>query len=146
MNRRIILTRGHGFNMGTFGSLHMPDGFGCVTVERPWQGNKVSQSCIPQGVYKMRQRNSEVVRRTTGGRYAKGWEVVGVPERTFIMFHPGNSIDDTEGCIMPGREFSAWDGKWTVTNSQDTFDKLMKVLGGADEWDLDVRYFFPEYP
>lgn len=143
--RPIILTRGHGFDMGTFGSLHMPDGFGCVTAERPWQGNKVRQSCIPPGVYTMRQRNSEVVRRTTGGRYTKGWEIQDVPERSFIMFHPGNTIDDTEGCILPGESFSAWNNMWTVANSQATFDRLMKVLGGADEWTIEIRYFFPEY-
>lgn len=143
---RLLLTRGHGFEMGTPGRLRLPGGFNCYTMERPWLGNKVSESCIPPGVYPLRYRNSEVVRRTTGGRYSKGWEVADVPGRTFIMFHPGNTIDDTEGCILPGYALSAWDGLWTVTKSRDTFDHVMRVLGGRDEWEIDIRYFFPEYP
>lgn len=142
----VILTRGHGFDMGTFGRLIVPGGFECFTCERPWLGNRVSESCIPPGVYDLAMRNSEVVRRTTGGRYSRGWEVTGVDGRTYIMFHPGNTLDDSEGCILPGESLSAWDGKWAVTNSQGTFDRLMKVLGGAENWTLEIRYFFPEYP
>jgi len=98
---RIILTRGHGFEMGTPGRLEMP-GFECHTMERPWHGNRVSESCIPPGVYPLRKRRSEVVRQASGGRYPEGWEVQDVPGRTFIMIHPGNTIDDSEGCILPG--------------------------------------------
>lgn len=145
MTNRILLTRGHGFNMGTFGQLSMP-GFDCHTLERPWLGNRKSESCIPPGVYTCRLRNSEVVRETTGGTFSKGWEVTGVHGRTWIMIHPGNTIDDTAGCILPGDAFSAWDGMWTVTNSRDTFRALMDALSRADEWRLDIRYFQPEYP
>lgn len=146
----IILTRGHAFEMGTFGKWHMPDGFECCICEPPWKGNKIGQSCIPPGVYTLERRNSEVVRRTTGGRYTKGWEVTDVPGRSWVMIHPGNVIEDTEGCLMPGDEFGGWTTpngyRWAVLHSHKAFDQLMSVLGGADSWTLQIRYMNPEYP
>lgn len=146
----IVLTRGHAFDMGTFGRLAMPDGFSCVVCERPWQGNKRRLSCIPPGTYELAMRRSEVVRATTGGKFSKGWEVTGVPERDHIMLHPGNTIDDTEGCLLPGESFGGWtvedEYRWAVTHSQRAFERLMSVLGGADSWTLEIRYAFPEYP
>lgn len=142
----IILTRGHVFEMGTFGELRMPDGFSCYTCERPWQGNRTRESCIPPGVYELRQRNSDLTRRLTNGRYSHAWEVQAVPERSAILIHPGNSIEDTEGCILPGKTFGCWDGLWTVAHSQKAFDQLMKAMGGADSWTLEIRYAHPAYP
>lgn len=146
---RLILTRGHAFGMGTFGMLTGP-GIECLTCERPWRGNRVSESCIPPGVYDMGLRRSTVVEETTGGDYLTGWEVKDVPGRSYIMFHPGNTIDDSEGCILPGRSLSAWEVKgkmrWAVTESRDTFERLMEQLGKRDHWVIEIRYFFPEYP
>lgn len=146
---RILLTRGHGFEMGTPGKLAVPavpDAPTFVTMERPWKDNMVYVSCIPPGIYPLRKRTSEVVRRASNGQYARGWEVCDVPGRTYIMIHPGNSIEDTEGCILPGEYFSAWDGRWTVTNSRGAFHVLMDALSSRDEWEIDVRYFDPEHP
>ena len=116
-------------------------------LELPWRGNEPRRSCIPEGVYTMRLRQSQVVTRTTGGRHAQGWEVQEVPGRSFIMFHPGNYTRNTDGCLLPGRRFS-----WTsaegfmVTDSQITFEALMNCLSAQQEWNIDIRTNRPEYP
>lgn len=116
------------------GELLVTDGadelFECVTIERSWQDNLVSESCIPEGNYELRRRRSGVVERTTGGEYLEGWEVTGVPGRTYIMIHPANYADQLEGCIAPGAEIP--ERRMMVTRSGDTFRGLMKHLAGED--------------
>lgn len=145
---KIRLIRGHAFEMGTPGRLILPSGWECSTMERPWLDNETYVSCVPPGRYPLRLRHSEVVRRASKGRYAKGWEVADVPGRSYIMFHPGNTIDDSEGCILPGRVFSAWmveeEMRWAVTSSQDTFAELMRELNNNLEWEIEIKYFDPE--
>lgn len=47
-----------------------------------------------------------------------------VPGYEGILFHPGNSAEDSIGCILLG--YNTVKGK--VTQSQDTFHKLMAIL------------------
>lgn len=123
--------------MGTFGRLSV-DGWSCYTVERPWLDNKPRVSCIPAGAYHLRPRQSGVVTRASGGRYTRGWEVCDVPGRTYIMLHPGNTLDDLEGCIAPGAALGMVAGKWAVMSSRDTFAALMSQLAGRDEWGIEI--------
>src|SRR5690554_237346 len=95
-SNHLILHRGY-TPRGTFGELITPQQR-LITLELPWRANQRSVSCIPEGVYSMAQRRSGVVERTTGGKYRHGWEVQGVPDRDYIMIHPGNIVDDLEGC------------------------------------------------
>ena len=131
----------------TLGRLELPGGETFYTLERPWKGNRTNVSCIPEGVYDVDMRASGVVSRTSGGEYNRGWEVTDVPERTYIMFHPGNYAHNTEGCILPGRGFS-WHNKHgpMVTHSRDTFRRLIEALGVRDRWSIDVRVATVEYP
>ncbi|MFT0140767.1 DUF5675 family protein [Alcanivoracaceae bacterium MT1] len=132
--------------MGTFGRLELPSGAELFTVERPWVGNRTRESCIPEGWYPLRMRDSGVVSRSTGGEYSRGWEVCDVPDRTWIMIHPGNTKDDLLGCIAPGLGLGNVAGKWAVTSSRDAFRRLMGELAAGDEWGLRVTQFRPEYP
>lgn len=124
---------------GTFGRL-LVGGKEFFTVERPWKDNEKNKSCIPEGQYTLRQRDSGVVSRSTGGAYSRGWEVTGVESRSFIMIHPGNTIDDLEGCIAPGKALSVLSGKWSVSSSRPAFDELMKLLSGQDEWTFTINF------
>lgn len=123
--------------MGTFGRLTVNDKQ-WYTVERPWEGNKQQVSCIPEGVYTLRQRASQVIARSTGGAYARGWEVTGVPDRSFIMIHPGNTMDDLLGCISPGKILTSLKGKWAVGSSRPAFDEMMAEMASQDEWELTI--------
>lgn len=124
---------------GTRGRWEMPNGTGWWTIEMPWRGNAVGESCIPEGVYTLRKRRSGVVERSTGGEYLFGWEVCDVEGRTYIMVHPGNTILDLEGCIAPGIGRGTLYDLPAVTNSQIAFDELMAALEVREEWTIDVR-------
>ena len=123
----------------TFGKLIVPDGWYCYTLENPWLYNAPETSCIPPGVYKLHQRLSPIVERTTRGKFNVGWEVSGVPGRSYIMIHPGNYDKDTQGCILPGAGFG-WASPHgpMVTRSQETFTQLMFKLAEREEWILEV--------
>ena len=62
------------------------------------------------------------------------FEVTGVPEHTGILFHVGNTNEDSSGCILLGRDMS-FDA---LLRSQDAFDAFMKLLEGIDSFDLTV--------
>ena len=135
---------------GVFGTLETPQRT-YHTLELPWRNNRVSVSCIPEGVYPLALRRSGVVERTTGGQYRHGWEVQGVLDRTYIMIHPANTIDDLEGCIAPGLSTGVLpdrnrDQPWAILNSFAAFKMLMEDLEAHQEWFLDVRTFSPEWP
>lgn len=142
----LTLTRFCYSPMGAFGRLALPSGLELFTVERPWLNNRVQESCIPEGDYTLRMRQSGVVQRSTGGEFTHGWEVTGVPGRTFIMLHPANTMDDLQGCIGPGRGLGYVGGKWAVTSSRDAFRDLMGELAPMDEWSLRILPYRPGYP
>lgn len=71
--------------------------FECYTIERPWLDNKTNISCIPNGSYKLAV--------TYSNRFKKNLiQVLDVPGRDGIRFHPGNSVEDSTGCILPCQE------------------------------------------
>jgi hypothetical protein len=58
-----------------------------------------------------------------------------VPGRSEIIFHAGNFVSDTAGCILVGDtpdDLNA-DGLVDVTDSQETMDELMGRVGGEGE-------------
>lgn len=103
----------------------------CWTIERPWLGNEPHVSCIPEGAYTLRLRESPVVKATSGGEFSLGWEVCDVPGRTFIMIHPGNWAHNVEGCIALGKGLH--DKELMVTSSRDAFAEFMGVLEDEPE-------------
>ncbi len=101
---RITLRRITQSNFGTFGMLLDEDGEPlCFTCEEPWKGNAPRVSCIPPGP------NSPSARYECGPhdteRFPGVWAVTGVPGRTAILIHAGNTIKDTQGCILVGTSF-----------------------------------------
>lgn len=87
----------------TFGVLVLDNGWTCQTLERPWLGNRRNESCIPTsdmnepfaiGEYTVIPHKSP----SRGDCFA----VLDVPNRTDILIHAGNTVDDTQGCILVG--------------------------------------------
>ena len=115
---------------GTFGELILPSGNTLYTVERPWLDNKPTVSCIPTGVYRCQPR-----KYYRGGYEAI--EVIEVPDRSYILIHRGNTMDDLAGCIAPGLHLGYVSNKWAVTNSREAFAQVMDELGGKHFY-LDV--------
>ena len=117
---------------GTFGVLKINKEVFCVTLELPDRLNRSNQSLIPAQQYTCKKVNS----RTHGVTF----EVMNVPGRTGILFHPGNSVKDTEGCILLGGCFGKFNhGDRVILNSGKTFKKFMKKLGSYDELHLTIK-------
>lgn len=120
----------------TLGVWDNGHGFRCCTLELPWRMNKQNVSCIPEGEYQLRLRESSVIKRTTNGDFLHGYEILDVPGRKWIMVHPGNWTHNTDGCVLTGERFW-WHHDYgpMVTSSQSTFRRFMaahKPLPAAD--------------
>ncbi len=114
--------------MGVFSAVKIHGtNFRCYGIEPPWLDNEVGKSCIPVGVYPIER----------GDHFTKPqaeWEVKNVPNRTVILFHRGNNMDDTEGCILLGvglgwiQSANSIQPKWAVTNSRMAMTQFNQTL------------------
>jgi len=114
---------------GTMGAWYVDREFICLTVEKPWWDNELSVSCIPEGLYDLRSRESGVIRRTSKEKYRTGWEICNVPGgRTYIMVHIANYARSLEGCVGVGEKLTVIGDSFAVSNSAKAFDKFMDSL------------------
>jgi hypothetical protein len=101
--KTLILHRRY-FSHGVFGVLC--DEFGnelCKIVERPWRDNQPGISCVPSGEYNLIPHRSPKF----GACYALDGEqndvtILGPSQRTHILIHIANFVEQLEGCIAVG--------------------------------------------
>jgi hypothetical protein len=115
---------------GTFGVLRIDKVAFCVTLEPRDNLNRVNRSSIPAGQYEMRGVSSE--------RFGETFEVLSVPGRTGILFHAGNVVEDTSGCILIGQHFGKLAEDRAILNSGETFRKFVNAIG-ANAAHLTIR-------
>lgn len=120
---------------GTFGVLRNGQFAFALTLERPWVNNEQNVSCIPTGRYRCRKIRSP--------RFGNTYEVCDVPGRTHVLFHAGNTIEDTQGCILVAEEFSGTSSKPMLVSSRRGFLEFMTLLDNAPEFELHVYQFVP---
>lgn len=130
-NMTLTLIRVGSSRRGTFGVLRYGDVPFALTVERPWNDNTVGDSCIPVGTYTCKKVRSP--------HFGDTYEVTNVPGRTHILFHKGNTIEDTQGCILVGEEFSGTFDRPMIVSSQRGFSELLALLDGHSTFDLEIR-------
>lgn len=107
-------------HLGTIGSLILNDKIIATTLERPWRDNEPFESCIPCGVYRLSKWNS--------GKFGDCAKVLDVQGRTNILFHAGNDINDTKGCILLGNGLDIQSDKPFILDSKYTMDVFLKLL------------------
>ena len=123
----LLLIRDTFTDESTIGELFLNDERMCDTLELPYKDNQRSVSCIPTGEYKVRMRYP----RESATRDYLHLLVQEVKDRSYILFHRGNSAKDSRGCILVGQG-SQQD---IVQNSALAMDLLMKEiinLGGTN--------------
>lgn len=103
---------------GTFGVLLDEKIPFALTVERPWKDNKKGESCIPKNKY--------ICKRVNSLKFGNTFGVCDVPERSEILFHKGNILDDTHGCIVVGEQFESLNGKVAVLSSAKGFGEFLE--------------------
>ena len=119
------------FKWGTFGVLKIDKSVFCVTLEPPDLLNKVSRSCIPAQQYECRKYHSD--------KFGSTFMVSNVPDRTVILFHAGNVVEHTEGCILTAEHFGKLGEKRAVLNSGNTFKMFMDELGNHSYFHLTIK-------
>lgn len=145
MPTTLILTRYGSTPFGTVGRLVTPSHHTYSTLEPQWKKNQKGISCIPAGSYFLGLRESPIVKRTSRNKFTKGFEVRDVPGRSLIMIHPGNWQENSNGCILVGRDYGAPGGKAGITKSGEAFTELMNMLLKESEpLELLIKWQMPE--
>lgn len=111
-------TNGKGFVIGPDLSIKME----FCTMELPWRENQRRISRIPPGCYRLEKRYSP--------RYEWHFHVMDVEDRSLILIHQGNFHYQTEGCILPGRDFADINGDDLpdVVASRNTMQQLLDLM------------------
>jgi hypothetical protein len=97
-NINLLILRDTHSEISTIGELFLNGERMCDTLELPYRDNQRSVSCIPIGEYKVRLRYP----RESATRDYLHLLVQDVKDRSYILFHRGNSAKDTRGCILVG--------------------------------------------
>jgi len=114
----------------TIGVLTYNGNILCYTLERPYILNAKNYSCIPKGDY--------VCSKIESPKFGETFKVE-VEGRTDILFHPGNMVADSHGCILLGTELSWFQGDTrAVRYSKKAFAILLDKLEGKDSFRLEV--------
>ena len=142
---KLELIRRYCGNGYTIGSLSIDGVKFCDTLEDTDRGlkssmtlqeikaNKVKgKTAIPTGIYHVDMNT--VSPRLKNKSYAKPYggrvpRLQGVKGFDGVLIHPGNTADDTEGCILVGRNTEV--GK--LTDSKATYCKLFEMMDAVNE-------------
>jgi hypothetical protein len=62
-----------------------------------------------------------------------------VPGRNHILFHKGNTMEDTHGCILVGEEFSGTFDAPMIVSSQRGFGEFMALVSGVSTFELRIE-------
>ncbi len=119
---------------GTFGVMKIDKAIFCVTLEPPDFENEQRISSIPAQQYFCKPYNSPT--------YGWTWQVMNVPGRTYVLFHAGNRVKDTEACILTAEKFGKLYGDRAVLNSGETFKKFKKELYNEEVFSLTIHEKF----
>lgn len=115
---------------GTFGVLIVDGRPLASTLEPMDKGNVRNVSCIPAGGYECGIVDSP--------RFGRTFEVKDVPGRDHILFHAGNVMEDTHGCILLGEYEGKLKGDRAVLNSGNTFRRFLGLCSGLTGFGLRI--------
>lgn len=116
---------------GTFGVLLICSQVFCVTLERPDLLNEQNMSSIPAQQYQcMRIRSPQ---------FGETFEIIDVPGRSHVLFHTGNLVSSTAGCVLLAQHFGKLYGDRAILNSGATFKKFMEIMQNTNTFNLTIR-------
>lgn len=115
---------------GTIGILKVNKIVFCFTLEPPDKENTKNISSIPTGQYTCEPYFSS--------NHGRTFKILDVHARTDVLFHPGNTLEDTEGCPCLGSHQGKLKGDRAVLNSGATFKRFVKAIGVGNKFHLTV--------
>lgn len=128
---KIVEISRHETPNGTFGQLFVDGKPVCLALERGWIDNIPNVSCIPPGEY--------ICKRMTSPKFGETFQVMNIPGRTHILFHKGNTVRDSKGCILYGSRHGDINGHSAVLESGSAKRKFTWLMRGEDEFKLIIR-------
>lgn len=122
----------------TVSNLYVDGVWCCFILEDGYRSIKVpGETRIPPGVYSVVQRKVG----TFFKRYSKKFghffvpEIIGIANFLYILFHMGNTIKDTRGCLLTGMaiEYDEATGNYFIPAGRSTaaYLKLYRLLSAA---------------
>lgn len=121
-------------DIGTFGVMKWADRPApfALTLEDPWKDNEKNVSCIPVGTYHCKKFNSP----THGATF----QIMDVTNRTYILFHRGNTHINTMGCVLIGEKFHFLNGIPSIAASRDGWNEFWNRVNGVDGFDVVIKW------
>lgn len=130
------------------GMLFIDGVFECYTLEDQYQEVKVyGETCIPEGTYQLGFRKEGGFHNRYKERFANHVgmiEILDIPNFKYVLFHLGNSDENTAGCILVGSSQQDLDlskDGW-ISNSKlaytNFYPKVAKVMQAGKEVTLEV--------
>jgi len=120
---------------GSFGIFVLNDEAFCITLELPNKLNKRNISCIVAKQY--------ICERIISQKFGETFQIMNVPDRDHVLFHPANTVEDLEGCIALGANFGKLrKGNQMLRaslNSGRTFKNFMAEMKGIDRFKLTIK-------
>jgi hypothetical protein len=108
-----------------------------VTLERPWLNNARNISCIPDGAYRCVKTTNRHL--GAGTIIPVTFEIVGVPDRSGILFHAGNIVSQSEGCVMFGLQWDSEDSPFTILGSAAAMRRFNHLTKDNKEFPLTIE-------
>jgi hypothetical protein len=142
MKTRVFIQRHNGWKKGdkqTLGTGYIYKGDKCIfvfkTLELPWRDNQRRISCIPQGTYSCRKRKAA----ESGSFNYDHVLIQNVPNRSYILFHRVNYVEQLLGCVGVGSKHMDidGDGDLDIYRSTEAFDIFMELL--PETFEVEIR-------
>lgn len=130
----VRLTRLEESPQGTFGVLIICSQVFCVTLEPSDLLNEQNVSSIPAQQYQCIRIRSP--------RFGETFEIIDVPGRSHALFHAGNIVKHTDGCVILAQYFGKLYGDRAVLNSGNTFRKFMETMKDIDIFNLTIIEYY----
>jgi hypothetical protein len=119
--------------------------FQCFTLENPIRKEKIKgETAIPATMTKLGLRKDSPMAKRYDARYARIkhdgmlW-LLNVVDFTYVYFHVGNTIHNTDGCILVGMGANVdEDGAAMLTSSSIAYVKIYQLIKAAIDRGEDV--------
>jgi hypothetical protein len=127
--REVFIKRERESDQGTEGILTVPDvGWSCFVMELPWRENASQISCIPNGIYIVKIRQSP--------KFGTIFHITNVENRSVILMHWGQFGGDkskgwmshTLGCVLLGKSRGIFKNQRAIINSRIAVTEFMRIM------------------
>lgn len=128
----MILQRDQFLKTGIFGCLHTDEGL--IVADTLEHAYLTDEGEFAPKISSGRYECVRGIHQLVGGTPFETFEVMDVLGHSGILFHVGNSNDDSSGCILLGTNIVS--GR--LVQSVDAFKRFMEILKGEPTFYLEV--------